>query len=356
MADQSNSAHADAAAAATASAASFSTEEKAMRWRQKQKDNHKEAVATRAAEREAKLAAMTPAELAAFEADERAKSDQIYSEKMAQFARVDVAYESGLRVVLDLSFGNLMSDKEQRSLARQLSPCWGANRRAAAPVSLHLTSLGECPLNCLPKQGVEMAAWKVHRHDCDVGEAFSPDELVFLSPDAEEALSLPLDPKCVYVIGGLVDAKVQHDVTLNKARSLHARTARLPLAEHAPSGVSNPRLPLTLTAVLEILLGLNAGATWQEALATAIAPRHQHPGHVKHQRAAKVARTDAGSSERSARGHGHGEEDGERAVAEEEAVAQAVEASGDTAAAASATSRAFSVPPLGDGGDTAGAT
>ena len=37
---------------------------------------------------------------------------------------------------------------------------------------------------------------------------------------------------------------------------------RLPLAEHAPAGISNPRLPLTLTAVVQILLSLNAGVGW----------------------------------------------------------------------------------------------
>ena len=245
--------------------------EKRRLWRLRQKEIQHAAVASRAEARAAKLAAMDETERAAFEAADRAERDRLYAEKVEQNRRVEDAFAGGgLRVALDLSYGERMRPKEQTSLARQLSRCWGANRRASQPVSLHLAGLGTCPSGCLPPPA-DVERWRVHRHDADVVSAFPTDELVFLSPDADEAIA-SLDKSRVYVIGGLVDSNVQKHTSLEKANKLGARTMRLPLAEHAPS--ANPRLPLTLTAVLEILLAVNAGSDWASAINTAVAPRH----------------------------------------------------------------------------------
>jgi tRNA (guanine9-N1)-methyltransferase len=245
--------------------------EKKQAWRQRRKEAQHAAVAERAAQLEAKLAAMSEAERAEHAAAELAERTRRYEEKVAQSARVDAALTGGLRVALDLSYGELMSSKERSSLARQLSRCWGANRRAAAPVSLHLAGLGTCPPACLPTGGEDVVAWKVHRVEADVAEAFPPEQLVFLSPDADEPLDT-LDPSLVYVIGGLVDSSVQKRQSFEKAKSVGARVVRLPLKEHAAA--ANERLPLTLTAVLDILLALNSGADWPRALHGAVALRH----------------------------------------------------------------------------------
>ena len=63
-----------------------------------------------------------------------------------------------------------MSAREHNSLQRQLSRCWGANRRAAAPVLLHLAGLAQCPAACLPPGGDHLR-WKVHRLDERVEES-----------------------------------------------------------------------------------------------------------------------------------------------------------------------------------------
>jgi tRNA (guanine9-N1)-methyltransferase len=265
-------------------------------WRQKQKEAAAAAAAARAKEREEKLAAMDEDERAAFDRAEHADGEAKYELKKQQWAKVDDAFASGLRVVLDLSYAERMNDKEKRSLARQLEPCWGANKKANAPVCLHIAGLGGCPSECLPKGGAEMGSWKVHRHEQGVEEVFARDELVFLSPDADEALEAPLDRGSVYVIGGFVDSAIQKDVTLKRAEAVGARARRLPLEEHAPNGVSNPRLPLTVTAVLDILLALNAGEPWDTALGSAIAPRHQCPGHRSGRKARRAERQQRGAN------------------------------------------------------------
>lgn len=252
-------------------------------WRQRHKEAQHAAVAARAAAREERLAQMDETERAEHEAAERAERERLYHEKVAQTRRVDEAFTQGLRVALDLSYGGRMSHKEQTSLARQLSRCWGANRRASHPVMLHLAGLGTCPEGCLPPVD-DVARWKVHRVTADVADAFPRDELVFLSPDADEPLTA-LDPRAVYVIGGLVDSSVQKRTSLQKAQELGARAVRLPLAEHAPN--ANPRLPLTLTAVLEILLAVHAGGTWSDAVHAAVAPRHLRANCWQNGRAAR---------------------------------------------------------------------
>ena len=202
----------------------------------------------RRAARAAALAALTPAEREAQIAAERAERDAGYEATVAQSAAVEAALAGGLRVVLDLSYGAHMSAREHNSLQRQLSRCWGANRRAAAPVSLHLAGLAQCPAACLPPGGDHLR-WKVHRLDERVEERFPPASLTFLTPDAPDVLGA-LDPARVYVIGGLVDRSVQKAASLARARGLGAATARLPLEAH--SAIVDAREPLTLDAVLTI--------------------------------------------------------------------------------------------------------
>ena len=162
--------------------------ERRQQWRERERERHRQAVEQRAAQREEMLAAMTHEERAAFNAKEKEDRDRSYRERCEQTARLDCAFTSGLRVAIDLSYGQKMSSKEQSSLSRQLARCWGVNRRAPAPVSLHLTALGDCPANCLPKDDVHKS-WKVHCVDADVTAHFAPEEIVFLSPDADTVLT-----------------------------------------------------------------------------------------------------------------------------------------------------------------------
>jgi len=53
---------------------------------------------------------------------------------------------------------------------------------------------------------------------------------------------------------------------------LGAATARLPLREYVPN-IANGRLPLTLPAVLEMLLHVNATGDWKAAIELALPQR-----------------------------------------------------------------------------------
>ena len=109
-----------------APAAPTAAERKAA-WRRKEREKRDAQVAARAAARAELLASMDETALAAFHAAEQAEFDRLYDAKMAQYARVDAAYAGGLAVVVDLSYAERMSAKEQASLARATSaattPC-----------------------------------------------------------------------------------------------------------------------------------------------------------------------------------------------------------------------------------------
>ena len=164
-----------------------SLKERRVKKREHQKQGRKKRVEGRREEHEARFQAMDPEEQAAFKLADKQSRDRRYNEVCEQSHRVDEALKSGLRVVMDLSYGSYMDPKEQKSLGRQLARCWGSNRRAAVPVSLHLAALDTCPAACLPEEDVHLK-WKVHRCAGGVSDHFVKDELVFLSPDSPHVL------------------------------------------------------------------------------------------------------------------------------------------------------------------------
>merc|ERR1712118_51414 len=151
--------------------------------------------------------------------------------------------------------------------SRQLERCWGANRRAASPVALHLTGLADCPPLCLPPSQSYLR-WTTRNINGSVAEHFAVHELIFISPEADDVLT-SLDQSEVYVIGGLVDRSTHKCASLSLAKRLGAACARLPLKEHVPEVVSS-RLPLSLVAVIQILLAVNAEHEWEFAIRNAV--------------------------------------------------------------------------------------
>lgn len=279
------------------------------RRQQKQEAAHKAA-----AEREAHLQAMLPEERVALELGEEARRLDNARAWEEQQARVEHALTHGVRVAIDLSYGAKMDAEAQKSLSRQLERCWGSNRRAAAPLALHLAGVGHCPERCVPAGVRQGTAWRVHVLDGDVSRHFEREELIFLSPDAPDALHGPLDRSKVYVVGGLVDRTVRSGCSLARAEALGATTARLPIAEvaaaaaaaagaadvtvttcagadagaggarHAGLAHANPREPLTLNTVLDILLRVHAGEGWGDALAAELPARKQRPPRPRRSR------------------------------------------------------------------------
>ena len=159
---------------------------KRLAWRQRRRETHRAATEERAAARRSQLDAMGEDERAAFLAAEQAERDRIYHEKVSQSRKLDEAFEKGLRIAIDLSYSDCMNAKEHASLSRQVTAAGvptGAPRRPCP-----CTSPASPAAPPVPSSGDQINSWKVHRVERDVADAFSRDELVYLSPDADEPL------------------------------------------------------------------------------------------------------------------------------------------------------------------------
>ena len=191
----------------------------------------------------------------------------------------------GLRVAVDLSFSEKMNEEEERSLRVQVNAAYGECMRAGEPGRLVLTNLRDRMQLLLGRiSGIE--TWAADRHEAHFSEVFSREmaegRLVYLTPDSGEVLD-EVRKSHVYVVGGFVDRVAQKGVTLERARQLGVRTARLPLKEFVKLKRSD-RLPIN--QVVQLLLLAAQKMDWAEAIKLAVPhfPDLHHKVQPHHQR------------------------------------------------------------------------
>lgn len=110
--------------------------------------------------------------------------------------------------------------------------CYAANGKSSSPSHLWLTSCrGDMETQLLKIPGYEN--WIIEKEKESYIEILKDqkDNLVYLTPDSENILD-DIDPKKLYILGGLVDRTRQKGVTIKKARSQRIQTAKLPLREY----------------------------------------------------------------------------------------------------------------------------
>jgi hypothetical protein len=103
--------------------------------------------------------------------------------------KLSLALQDGLNVCFDLSFDHEHDPRERLSLAKQLSLSYGIVKKAQSPLHLHLCSfegLDAILIDRLHCQGLHN--WKVDIHDREPCDVFAVEQLIFLTPDAEETL------------------------------------------------------------------------------------------------------------------------------------------------------------------------
>lgn len=106
-----------------------------------------------------------------------------------------------------------------------------------------------------------------------VAELYPRESIVYLSPDAGEPLE-EIDPKKIYVIGGLVDGSPKNRVTINKAAELGVEARRLPIAEYMSRiDQFGATKILTLNQVYDILISVTASGDWEKALGGSVPKR-----------------------------------------------------------------------------------
>lgn len=165
-----------------------------------------------------------------------------------------------LQVTIDLSFDELMIDKDISKMTKQILRCYTLNRRASAPMQFSLTSFsGKSAKDMEKHNGYEH--WDVVFHSESYLNIYPKEKIVYLTSESENIIEqLELDN--VYVIGGLVDHNSHKGLCYKVAKQTGIRHGRLPLDKFLQM---KARKVLTIDHVFEILLKMTEGKSWQEA-------------------------------------------------------------------------------------------
>lgn len=165
-----------------------------------------------------------------------------------------------INICIDLSFDELMIDKDMAKTIKQVLRIYTVNRRAKAPLQLHLSSFkGRSEKEFNRHHGFEH--WDINFHSDDYINVFPKENLVYLSSESENVLNV-LEENKVYIIGGLVDHNSHKGICYNKAVEQGISHAKLPLEEYF---WMRQRKVLTINHVFEILLFVSEGSSFKEA-------------------------------------------------------------------------------------------
>ncbi|XP_065072382.1 tRNA methyltransferase 10 homolog A-like [Rhopilema esculentum] len=199
---------------------------------------------------------------------------------------------SSVRVALDLSFNQLMSEKDRRKVVKQVLRSYSVNRTAAHPLQLYLTNFDDSNKELFGTFSTGYKAWDVHIVEESHLEKFSKDELVYLSSDSSNILQELNDTK-VYVIGGIVDHNAHKGMCFGLAEKAGIGHARLPIDEYIKL---EGRKVLPVNHVFEILLHFAEHSDWKEAFYHVIPKRK---GLTSYQNSLSNASEDECGSEKS---------------------------------------------------------
>lgn len=172
------------------------------------------------------------------------------------------------RIVLDMSYDDLMSDKDLCKCSNQILRCYGLNRRMINPMQLYFCSFeGKIKEMMAKHNGSEY--WDIKYLKDSFDKVFPKEEIVYLTSDSLNVLE-NIDENKVYIIGGLVDHNSCKGVSLKVANELGIAHARLPIDEHINM---QTRKILTINHVFEIISKVVSGMSWREALISTLPKR-----------------------------------------------------------------------------------
>ena len=172
------------------------------------------------------------------------------------------------KIAVDLSFDNLMSDKDLNKCIKQIHRCYSNNRRAENPAQFYLTSFkGQC-LEVMEKN-VGFRNWDVYFEENNYLDIFPHSSVVYLTSDSDNVIET-LDENKIYVIGGLVDHNGHKGLCHELAVKNGISHGRLPIGEYMNMKTSKV---LTIDHVFQILLEVAQGKTWKDAFLTIIPAR-----------------------------------------------------------------------------------
>ncbi|XP_029459233.1 tRNA methyltransferase 10 homolog B [Rhinatrema bivittatum] len=200
-------------------------------------------------------------------------TEQQHSKRVLKAIRTEQLLEAkhaGPRLCIDLSVSDRMTKKEISRLAAQIGRLYGANKKAAKPFWLYLTSLpADSPIHeeCV-RMNDGFSNYLMDTTQESYFDLFPLETIVYLTPDSVHALE-DIDPQKVYILGGLVDESIQKKLTFQKACEHGLQTARLPIQEYMVknSNVKNFHSEiLAINQVFDVLATYYKTGSWPEAL------------------------------------------------------------------------------------------
>ncbi|XP_043698568.1 tRNA (guanine(9)-N1)-methyltransferase [Telopea speciosissima] len=208
----------------------------------------------------------------------RERMEKVLEEREKKIERLTRAKEEGQKIIIDLEFSDLMTPNEIHSLVQQIMYCYAVNGKSPLPGHLWLTGCRgeiETQLQRLPGFG----KWTIEKESRSYVEALQDqkDNLVYLTADAETVLD-ELDPKKIYIIGGLVDRNRWKGLTRKKAQDQGIQTAKLPIGNYLKMLSSQV---LTVNQVVEILLKFLETRDWKTAFFQVIPQRKRHEAEAE---------------------------------------------------------------------------
>lgn len=150
-------------------------------------------------------------------------------------------------VLVDMSFESIMSERECSSMCSQLIRCYSVNRRTTKPLAVTVAGVdlekGVGMGSIMKKKFPDCSRWShvsIKKDTLDkIVEGVSEEDrgqFIYLTADSEVSLSdIPEiqsdESKLTFIIGGIVDRNRLKGTTLERAKELGIRTAKLPLAD-----------------------------------------------------------------------------------------------------------------------------
>ncbi|KRT78444.1 hypothetical protein AMK59_8009 [Oryctes borbonicus] len=163
-------------------------------------------------------------------------------------------------VVIDLSFDDLMIDKDMGKVIKQILRIYTENRRSPTPMQLYITNFnGRSKSEMEKHNGYEH--WDMHFRSEDYLEIFPKDKLIYLSSESDNIISELYQDK-VYIIGGLVDHNSHKGLCHRKAIEQGIQHGQLPIGEFFRT---KHRKVFTINQVFEILLRVSEGKSFRDA-------------------------------------------------------------------------------------------
>ncbi|CAD6198065.1 unnamed protein product [Caenorhabditis auriculariae] len=173
-----------------------------------------------------------------------------------------------LKIALDMSFDELMSEKDQRRAVHQIGWCYTANRHAPEPFQFYIVGFNG-PTRHIYDNVPHNRNQDIFLKESKLEETFELENIVYLTAESDNVLGTLEDSK-VYVIGGLVDHNSQKGLCHKLAVEKGFNHARLPIDEFVNL---KTRKVLTINHVFEILVHYNSSGNWEQAFFSVIPQR-----------------------------------------------------------------------------------